>query len=100
LSTGEVSPTIFHFLERNVGRRVVVIIERDFGYEGVIEAVSHLPPGIWLTDAEAIVLRTTVANPIPRIVAKERKSEVFIHLNSVQRIEILPEKPVRGGVKG
>ncbi|RLI15088.1 MAG: hypothetical protein DRO43_02190 [Candidatus Hecatellales archaeon] len=96
MSTGEISPTIFHFLERNVGRRVVVIVERDFGYEGLIEAVSHTPPGIWLADAEAIVLRTTVANPIPRIVAKERKSEIFIHLNSVQRIEILPEKASKG----
>ncbi|MHC1586120.1 MAG: hypothetical protein ACXQTV_01080 [Candidatus Hecatellaceae archaeon] len=92
MSTSEVSPTIFHFLERHVGRRVIVIVERDFGYEGRIEAVSHLPPGIWLTDAEAVVLRTTVANPIPRVVAKEKKSEVFIHLNSVQRIEILPER--------
>jgi len=93
LSSGEVSPTIFHFLERYVGRRVIVIVERDFGYEGRIEAVSHIPPGIWLTEAQAVVLRTTVANPIPRVVARESKSEVFIHLNSVQRIEILPEKP-------
>lgn len=90
MNSDEISPTIFHFLERHIGRRVAVIIERDFGYEGRIEAVSHHPPGIWLTDAEAIILRATVANPVPRIVSREKKSEVFIHLNSVQRIEVLP----------
>lgn len=93
MSSGEVSPTVFHFLERNIGRRVLVIVERDFGYEGRIEAVSHIPPGIWLTEAEVIILRTTVANPVPRIVGKESRSEVFINLNSAQRIEILPERP-------
>jgi hypothetical protein len=92
LEAGEVSPTIFHFLERNVGRKAIVILERDLGYEGRIDAVSHLPPGIWLSDAEVVVLRTTVANPVPRVVAREKRSEVFIHLNSVHRIEILSEK--------
>ena len=90
-----VSPSVFHFLERHIGRRVLMIIERDMGYEGRIEAVSHIPPGIWLIDAEAVVLRTTLANPIPRVVSREKKSELFIHLNSVLRVEILPGKSAR-----
>lgn len=92
MSESSVSPTIFHFLEKNVGRKVVVVIDRDFGYEGEVAAVSHIPPGIWLSNAEAVVIRATVANPIPRVVSREKKSEIFIHLNSVQRIEILPHK--------
>ncbi|RJX15990.1 hypothetical protein CW703_03110 [Candidatus Bathyarchaeota archaeon] len=88
----QVSPTVFHFLERHIGKKAVVILDRDFGYEGKIEAVSHVPPGIWLADAEAVVLRATLANPIPRIVSREKKSEIFINLNSVQRVEILSSK--------
>jgi len=92
MSEPGVSPSVFHHLEKNIGRKVVIILDRDFGYEGKIEAISHTPPGIWLADADAIVLRTTVANPIPRIISREKKSELFIHLNSVQRIEFLPSK--------
>jgi hypothetical protein len=89
LSEPAVSPTVFHFLEKHVGKRVVIILDRDFGYEGKIEAVSHIPPGIWLAEAEAVVLRSTMVNPIPRVVSREKKSELFIHLNSVQRVEVL-----------
>ncbi|MEM3737514.1 MAG: hypothetical protein QXJ75_05475 [Candidatus Bathyarchaeia archaeon] len=92
MSDSGISPSVFHFLERNIGKRALVIIDREFGYEGLVEAVSHIPPGIWLTDAEAVVLRTTLANPLPRIVSREKKSELFLHLNSVLRVEILPSK--------
>jgi len=92
MSDQPVSPTVFHFLEKHIGKRAVIILDRDFGYEGKIEAVSHTPPGVWLSDAEAVVLRTTLANPVPRIVSREKKSELFIHLNSVQRVEILSQK--------
>ncbi|RLI06092.1 hypothetical protein DRO26_00180 [Candidatus Bathyarchaeota archaeon] len=92
MSEAGISPTVFHFLEKHVGKRVIIILDRDFGYEGKIEAISHVPPGIWLSEAEAVVLRATIANPIPRIVSREKKSELFIHLNSVQRVEILPHK--------
>ena len=92
MSEPGISPTVFHFLEKNVGKKVIIIVDRDFGYEGTIEAISHTPPGIWLSDAEAIVLRATIANPIPRVVSREKKSELFVHLNSVQRVEILPHK--------
>jgi small nuclear ribonucleoprotein (snRNP)-like protein len=78
-------------LERLVGKRVLVVVERDFGYEGELVAVSHHPPGIWISEAEAIVLRSTVVNPIPQVVSKEKKHELFLHLNSVLRIEAATE---------
>ena len=78
-------------LEKFVGKRVLVVVERDFGYEGELAAVSHHPPGIWISEADAIVLRSTVVNPIPQIVSKEKKHELFLHLNSVLRIEAATE---------
>lgn len=84
-------PTLFHMLERLLGKRVLVVVERDFGYEGELAAVSHHPPGIWISEADAIVLRSTVVNPIPQIVGKEKKHELFLHLNSVLRIEAATE---------
>jgi len=84
-------PTLFHMLEKLVGKRVLAVVERDLGYEGELTAVSHHPPGIWLSEAEAIVLRSTVVNPIPQVVSKERKHELFLHLNSVLRIETASE---------
>ena len=87
-STG---PTLFHMLEKLVGKRVLVIVERDFGYEGELVVISHHPPGLWLSEAEAVVLRSTVVNPIPQVVSKEKKHELFLHLNSVLRIEAASE---------
>jgi len=84
-------PTLFHMLEKLIGRRVLAVVERDFGYEGELSAISHHPPGVWLSDAEAIVLRSTVVNPIPQVVSKEKKQELFLHLNSVLRIETASE---------
>jgi small nuclear ribonucleoprotein (snRNP)-like protein len=82
---------LFHMLEKLVGKRVLVEVERDFGYEGELVAISHHPPGLWLSEAEAIVLRSTVVNPIPQVVSKEKKEELFLHLNSVQRLEAVSE---------
>jgi len=82
-------PTVFHMLEKNVGRRVAVILDPSYGFEGKLKAVTRDPPGIWLSDADAIILRATIAQPIPRVVGKEDRSEVFINLSSVQRIEVL-----------
>ena len=82
---------MFHMLEKLVGKRVLVVVERDFGYEGELVTISHHPPGLWLSEAEAIVLRSTVVNPIPQVVGKEKKEELFIHLNSVLRLEAASE---------
>ena len=89
MSESRLPPTVLQMLERNVGRKVVAILDPSYGFEGTLAAVTHDPPGIWLSNADAIILRATIAQPIPQIVGKEHRSEVFIHLNSVQRIEVL-----------
>ena len=64
-------------------------MDPSYGFEGTLVAVTHEPAGIWLSDAEALILRATIAQPIPQVAGREERSEIFIHLNSVQRIEIL-----------
>jgi len=85
----DVPPTIFHMLERNVGKRMRVIVDPAYGFEGTLAAITSDPSGIWLSDAEAIILRATIAQPIPTVTSREERSEIFLHLNSVQRIEVL-----------
>jgi len=85
----EVSPSVLQLLEKNTGKKVRVIIDRNFGFEGVIETVSSDPPGLWLSNADAIIIRTTLANPLPQVAGREDRSEIFVNLNSVQRIEIV-----------
>jgi hypothetical protein len=82
-------PTVLQMLERNVGRKIMVILDPSYGFEGTLTAVTHEPPGIWLSNADAVIMRATIAQPLPHVVGKEDRSEVFIHLNSVQRLEIL-----------
>lgn len=82
-------PTIFHMLEKNVGNQIRVILDPAYGFEGTLMAVTSEPAGIWLSDAEAIILRSTIAQPIPQVASREERSEIFVHLNSVQRIEVL-----------
>jgi predicted aconitase with swiveling domain len=84
-------PSIFHMLERNVGKRVLVILNQSYGFEGVLTAITHEPPGVWLSNAEAVVFRATIVNPIPQITTREDRSEIFLNLNAVQRIEVLHE---------
>jgi hypothetical protein len=81
--------SIFHMLERNMGRKILVILDPSYGFEGILVAVTREPPGIWLSDAEAVILRATIAQPIPQVAAREERSEIFVNLNSVQRIEVL-----------
>jgi hypothetical protein len=82
-------PTVFHMLEKNLGKNVRVILDPSYGFEGTLVAVTREPAGIWLSEAEAVVLRATIAQPIPQVASREERSEIFIHLNSVQRIEVL-----------
>lgn len=81
--------SIFHMLEKNVGEQIRVILDPSYGFEGTLVAVTSEPAGIWLSDAEAIILRATIAQPIPQVTSREERSEIFVHLNSVQRIEVL-----------
>jgi len=82
-------PTIFHMLEKNLGKKIRVILDSSYGFEGSLAAVTREPPGIWLSDAEAVILRATIAQPIPQVASREERSEIFVHLDSVQRIEVL-----------
>jgi len=84
-----VPPTIFHMLEKNLGKNIRVILDPSYGFEGTLVAVTNDPAGVWLSGAEAIILRATIAQPIPQVAGREERSEIFIHLNSVQRIEVL-----------
>jgi hypothetical protein len=85
----EVGFSVLQILERNKGKKVRVVLDRNFGFEGEIATVSSDPPGLWITNADAIVMRTTLANPLPQVVSREDRSEIFVNLSSVQRIEIL-----------
>jgi hypothetical protein len=51
-------PSIFHMLEKNVGKKVLVILNQAYGFEGTLAAITHDPPGIWLSDAEAVIFRS------------------------------------------
>jgi hypothetical protein len=84
-----IPPTIFHMLEKNLGKKLRVILDPSYGFEGTLVAVTREPAGIWLSEAEAIILRATIAQPIPQVAGREERSEIFIHLNSVQRIEVV-----------
>ncbi len=85
----DLPPSIFHMLERNVGKKIRVILDPTYGFEGLLTSVTAEPAGIWLSEAEAIVLRSTMAQPIPQVASREERSEIFLNLHSVQRIEIL-----------
>jgi hypothetical protein len=85
----ELPPSIFHMLERNVGKKIRVILDPSYGFEGTLMAVTSEPAGIWLSDAEAIVMRSTMAQPIPQVASREERSEIMLNLHSVQRIEVL-----------
>lgn len=89
---GAPPPSVFQIMERNVGRRIIAILDPSYGFEGTLAAITREPPGIWLSDAEVVTLRSTIAQPVPQIVSREDRSEVFINLSSVQRIEVLHEK--------
>jgi len=76
-------------LEKSLGKKIRVILDSSYGFEGSLAAVTREPPGIWLSDAEAVILRATIAQPIPQVASREERSEIFVHLDSVQRIEVL-----------
>ncbi|MFB0501480.1 MAG: hypothetical protein ACETVP_03330, partial [Candidatus Bathyarchaeia archaeon] len=68
MSESRLPPTVFQMLERNIGRKIVAILDSSYGFEGMLAAVTYKPPGIWLSNADAIILRATIAHPIPQVV--------------------------------
>ena len=89
MSETDLPPSVFHMLERNIGKRTLVVLDPTYGFEGILAAVTLEPPGIWLSDAEAVTLRSTIAQPIPQVAVREKRSEIFVNLKSAQRIEVL-----------
>jgi len=87
--SGGPPPSVFQMLEKNVGRKVLVIVDPQYGYEGVLAAVTHEPPGLWLSNAFAVILRATIAQPFPQVVSREDKSEIFVNVKNIQRLEVL-----------
>jgi hypothetical protein len=86
----QLPPSIFHMLERNVGKKVRAVLDPAYGYEGILAAVTQSPAGIWLSETETIVLRSTMAQPVPQVASREESGDLFLNLNTVQRIEVLP----------
>ncbi|MGE5554803.1 MAG: hypothetical protein ACM3UY_00865 [Methanocella sp.] len=91
----ELPPSIFLMLERNVGKRIRVIVEPSYGFEGTLLAAAQELSAIWLSEAEAIVLRSTLAQPIPQIANREERGDIYLNLKGIQRIEVLPAAPSR-----
>lgn len=89
MSSNTPPPTVYHMLEKHVGRKIHVVLDQSYGYEGLLVAVTREPPGIWLSEGKATVLRSTISQPIPQVASREDRSEVFINLKSVHRIEVL-----------
>ena len=81
--------SIVLMLERNISKRIRIIIDPAYGFEGTLSAVTQKPSGIWISDVEAVVLRATIAQPIPQVASREERGDIFLQLDSVQRIEIL-----------
>jgi len=89
MSVASLPPSIFLILERNIGKKLLVILEPSYGFEGILASVKRTPPGVWLSDANAVTLRATIAQPIPQVSNRIERSEIFINLNAAQRIEVL-----------
>jgi len=86
----KIPPSIVHMLERNIGKRLRIIVDPAYGFEGTLIAVTQEPAGIWISEVEAVVLRATIAQPIPQVASREERGEIFLNLHSVQRMEVLP----------
>jgi len=85
----KIPPSIVHMLERNIGKRLRIIVDPAYGFEGTLIAVTQEPAGIWISDVEAVVLRATIAQPVPKVASREERGDIFLNLNSVQRMEVI-----------
>ncbi len=85
----KIPPSIVHMLERNIGKRLRIIVDPAYGFEGTLIAVTQKPAGIWISDVEAVVLRATIAQPVPQVASREERGDIFLNLNSVQRMEVI-----------
>jgi hypothetical protein len=91
MSAQNLPPSVFQMLERNVGKKVRVIVDPAYGFEGTLEAITQEPPGIWISEVDTIVLRVTLAQPAPQVSSKEETGDLYLNLKSIQRIEVLQQ---------
>jgi hypothetical protein len=84
-------PSVFQMLERNIGKKIRVTMEPAYGYEGTLEAVTQDPAGVWLSEVDAIVLRSTLAQPIPQVASSEEAGDLYLNLKTIQRVEVLQQ---------
>ncbi|MDR0797554.1 MAG: hypothetical protein LBE70_02385 [Nitrososphaerota archaeon] len=82
-------PSVFQMLERNVGKKIRVIMDSTYGFDGTLEAVTQEPAGIWLSEVDTIVLRATLAQPVPQVSSREETGDLYLNLKAVQRVEVL-----------
>ncbi|MCL2642140.1 MAG: hypothetical protein FWD52_01290 [Candidatus Bathyarchaeota archaeon] len=66
-------------------------MDSNYGFEGVLEAITQEPAGIWLSEVDAIVLRSTLVQPIPQVASREESGDIYLPLSAVQRVEILQQ---------
>jgi predicted aconitase with swiveling domain len=66
-------------------------MDPSYGFEGTLEAVAHDPAGIWLSEADAIILRATLVQPIPQVASREETGDLYLNLKAVQSFEVLQQ---------
>jgi len=66
-------------------------MEPAYGFEGTLEAVAQEPAGVWLSEVDTIILRATLAQPIPQVSSREETGDIYLNLKTVQRIEVLQQ---------
>ncbi len=78
-------------LSRYMGRIVLIVTSESSGFEGRLVAITVSPPMLHLEEAQRATLRSTIIDPIPRIMAREpvEGGEVLVNMNHVHRIELV-----------
>jgi hypothetical protein len=66
-------------------------MDPSYGFEGTLEAVAQEPAGIWLSETDAIILRATLAQPIPQVASREETGDVYLNLKTIQSFEVLQQ---------
>src|SRR4030042_184223 len=96
----ELPLSIFHMLEKNMGKKIRVILDPAYGFEGTLMAVTHQPAGIWLSDSENKTQKNTFAktDTITRVTAKTIRSSGLILTPSVSSSKNLSKPALAAGI--
>lgn len=88
MATKDSNHSILDMLRRNMGRRILAVMNERYGLEGTLVAVSEEPAGFWLSNVSQVPLQRSVSYDIPPIIHDEERGEIFINLKSVLKVEI------------